>query len=214
VICAVKIGSLNQWDLFMLGVEGMETIVGFVERIPQAKGYVTVTYLQGDGKHRNFKSNDTDVEFTESGFRRSEWSAGTLVRPLNSEGDMGESNPLVDDGGPTAADIKAKVEKLKQKAASKAAAPAAKPAKAAKGAPAAKAPKAPREKKERVMSPCRCGCGTETGGTFAPGHDARFYGWLKKVSAGTMEFKELPKHLQKEFVDVKGAKKALAASGH
>ena len=30
---------------------------------------------------------------------------------------------------------------------------------------------------------CLCGCGTQTKATFAPGHDARFYGWLAEYQA-------------------------------
>lgn len=219
MICAVPVGNLKPKDLFLLGSEGMETIVGCVERIPEARGYAQVVYIKGKGKHHEFFDKDgKGHEFDDSGFRRAEWSAGTLVRPLISEGDMADNvaNALVDDGGPTVGDIKAKVEKMRARAAAIKAPVAAKSAKGnplpAKVAP--KATKVKAEKAPRVMSACRCGCGGQTGGTFCPGHDARYFGWLKKVSGGTMEFKELPKHLQKEFVDVKGVKKALVASNH
>jgi hypothetical protein len=53
----------------------------------------------------------------------------------------------------------------------------AKKAKAkANGAAKAKAPKEVRN--------CVCGCGTETTGYFAPGHDARYHGWVKKLADG------------------------------
>lgn len=52
--------------------------------------------------------------------------------------------------------------------------------------------KAPKEKGD-----CVCGCGTKTGGTFAPGHDGRVHGWMKQVAAGTKKLKELPESAQK-----------------
>lgn len=64
-------------------------------------------------------------------------------------------------------------------------------AKAAKGKAAAtpgangKAAKAPREPKApKELKACFCGCGDTTGGTFVPGHDARFKGWLLKIEKG------------------------------
>lgn len=41
-------------------------------------------------------------------------------------------------------------------------------------------PKAPKAKKLRD---CVCGCGTQTGGLFAPGHDARLHAWQKRIKA-------------------------------
>lgn len=119
---------------------------------------------------------------------------------------------------PSKAEIREKVAKLKAQAAAKAAKPAGKvvgkiaPSKG-KPAVAAKAPKEPKEPKVREQRPCACACGTATGGRFAPGHDARYFGWLKKIAAGTKEFKELPKAVQKVLVDVKGVKKELAGHG-
>jgi len=54
--------------------------------------------------------------------------------------------------------------------------------KAAKPARAAKAPKTVRN--------CACGCGTETTGHFAPGHDARVHGWIAKLADGRIEPKD------------------------
>jgi hypothetical protein len=213
----VPVGNLQPKDLFLLEAVGLPTVVGFVERIPEAKGYVTVVTL-GETKHRAFTDRDGEAhEFDGSGFRRVEWSAGTLVRPLMNEVEMAEmvQSSLVDSGSPSSSDIRARVEKLKAKAASVKVAVPQKSAKGnvlpgkAKAEKVAKAPKAPREQKA-----CRCGCGGTTGGTFCPGHDARYYGWLKAISAGSKEFKELPGHLRKEFVDIKGVKRALAASNH
>ena len=49
------------------------------------------------------------------------------------------------------------------------------------------APKAPSTRTPKAKHPCACGCGSETGGTWAQGHDARFYGIMRKVNAGELE---------------------------
>ena len=116
---------------------------------------------------------------------------------------------------PSKAEIREKVAKLKAQAAAKVAKPAGKVV--GKVAPpegkSAAAAKASREPKVREQNPCVCACGETTGGRFAPGHDARYYGWLKKIAAGTKEFKELPKAVQKVLVDVRGVRKELAGHG-
>lgn len=58
-------------------------------------------------------------------------------------------------------------------------------AKAAK----AKAPKTAkaREKTPKTVRNCVCGCGTETTGYFAPGHDARYHGWITKLADGRIQ---------------------------
>jgi hypothetical protein len=64
----------------------------------------------------------------------------------------------------------------------------AKKAKAAKGnGKAARAPKAPKQVRN-----CACGCGTETSGYFAPGHDAKLHGWISKLADGRIEPKDIP----------------------
>jgi hypothetical protein len=45
-------------------------------------------------------------------------------------------------------------------------------------------------KAEVVQNPCICGCGAMVNKNFAPGHDARFHGWMKKISDGRMTFKD------------------------
>lgn len=124
---------------------------------------------------------------------------------------MGEVNALVEESETvTPADVKRTVEKLKAKAAkSKPAVVTGKQIKADVKA-AAKA-KVKAEPKEKAQNPCECACGGVTGGRFCPGHDARYYGWLQKVTDGRMEWKELPKVVQKRLVDAKGLKAALAA---
>lgn len=44
-----------------------------------------------------------------------------------------------------------------------------------------------REKTPAKVRNCTCGCGTETTGYFAPGHDARFHGWTKKLADGRIQ---------------------------
>ena len=48
-------------------------------------------------------------------------------------------------------------------------------------------PPAPR----KSVSQCLCGCGRPTAKTFAPGHDARFYGWLRRLVDGRTEWGHL-----------------------
>lgn len=62
-----------------------------------------------------------------------------------------------------------------------------------------------RTKKERTVNKCACGCDGDTFGTWCPGHDARFYGACRKVSAGkktqTELAKEFPAATIKQFQD-------------
>lgn len=61
---------------------------------------------------------------------------------------------------------------------------------------------------------CGCGCGTMVRRTFAQGHDARFYGWAKKVVSGDLDPKDLPNATAKAQLKDKGAaKRVLAAHG-
>lgn len=76
-----------------------------------------------------------------------------------------------------------------------------------KAVPAAKAKKAPKQK-----NPCQCGCGGETGGRFVPGHDARFYGWCKKIVEGKLKLSELGEVPRKLIKTLDGAKALL--EGH
>lgn len=48
-------------------------------------------------------------------------------------------------------------------------------------------PKAAPVRTPKGKHPCACGCGSETGGTWAQGHDARFYGIMRKINAGELE---------------------------
>lgn len=133
-----------------------------------------------------------------------------------------EDTPLVDDVDTTSGvqGVRERVEKLKQRSATLAAkggsvagngAGKAKPKKGM--SPEVKARLKAGAKASRDND-CKCGCGGKTGGSFSVGHDARYYGWLKKVAAGNMEFKELPRVVQKDLVDLKGVRAALAKSKH
>lgn len=44
-----------------------------------------------------------------------------------------------------------------------------------------------REKAPKTVRACVCGCGEETTGHFAPGHDARYHGWIKKLADGRIQ---------------------------
>jgi hypothetical protein len=43
---------------------------------------------------------------------------------------------------------------------------------------------AARPKMQKTVRDCACGCGEETMSYFAPGHDGRWHGWMKKIAAG------------------------------
>lgn len=73
---------------------------------------------------------------------------------------------------------------------------------------AAKPKAAPKEKKLAATHNCICGCGTETGGKFAPGHDARAKGLLLKVERGDLKVADLHPELARW---VKFAGKAASA---
>lgn len=221
MICAVALRKLRPGAIFLLERAPGDILVGALERVASGGGYATVEYMDpGRVRHHEFRDDKEQWhEFQSSGLRREEWSAGTLVRPLAEEDEDGMSdNPLVEDassGSATVSNIKDKVAKMKDRAATKGASGGnGKAASAKKPMSAETKAKLRSASKAEKNNDCRCGCGSKTGGTFATGHDARYYGWLKKVIAGSMEFKELPRHLQKEFVDVKGVKKSFAASGH
>lgn len=45
-------------------------------------------------------------------------------------------------------------------------------------------PKLPSLPKIRTRVACACGCGTLCGNRFAPGHDAKLVGYVKRINAG------------------------------
>lgn len=48
------------------------------------------------------------------------------------------------------------------------------------------------EKPPKTVRACACGCGGQTTGHFAPGHDARLHGWIAKLADGRIEPKDIP----------------------
>lgn len=74
------------------------------------------------------------------------------------------------------------------------------------GAAAAAKANAKKNTTPKESRSCVCGCGQQTFGYFAPGHDARFKGWMIKVERGGMPVNELPKSVQKAFNFVKKGK--------
>lgn len=56
-----------------------------------------------------------------------------------------------------------------------------------KTAKAKKAAGPKRDKAPKTVRQCVCGCGEETTGHFAPGHDARYHGWIKKLADGRIQ---------------------------
>jgi len=75
---------------------------------------------------------------------------------------------------------------------------AAMPRKALTGAAARSAKSG--TKKAKTVRKCFCGCGEETMGFFAPGHDGRFHGTMKKLERGEIE----PKDIRKAQAEVIG----------
>ena len=55
---------------------------------------------------------------------------------------------------------------------------------------------AKREKVPKQVRKCICGCGSDTQGFFAPGHDSRFHGWIAKLADGRMEPKDIPQSVR------------------
>lgn len=89
----------------------------------------------------------------------------------------------------------------KERAKNEKAAAAAQP-----GTGEAKPARVRKAKAEKVVKPCRCGCGGQTTAFFVPGHDARFKGWMLSVEKGTKEIKDLPASVQKEYKFTKRGK--------
>ena len=60
-----------------------------------------------------------------------------------------------------------------------------------------------KSKAPKTVRKCGCGCGEETMSYFAPGHDARYHGWVKKLAAGTLEPSDLTAAQRKALGDLK-----------
>ena len=48
------------------------------------------------------------------------------------------------------------------------------------------------QKGPKPLNNCRCGCGGQTKNQFNPGHDARFYGWARKIVNDKMSPNDVP----------------------
>lgn len=135
-----------------------------------------------------------------------DWSPGTLVIPTGvneaiREKHESKGEPIVGKMSFNPSAFQPEVLSKEDTVASK--------AKTSKGNGKAKA----RTKKE-PENKCGCGCGTMVMRTFAQGHDARFYGWAKKVVSGDLDPKDLPNATAKAALRDKGAaRKVLAAHG-
>ncbi len=67
----------------------------------------------------------------------------------------------------------------------------------AKGKAKAKVARTPRAPKPKVESACLCGCGATTARSFAPGHDARFHGWMRRLAQGEEILSQIPMSARK-----------------
>lgn len=226
----VQIGKLKVGERFAL-IDRTFTITGTVKI--QSKGYTAVKI---DGTDRTV--NIGDRTFEAKGTSTAEWSSTTTVYKLKpSEDDMdsvpidsaalsgsGEPIPLPRQVPTPAQAAKPKPKKentvSETKTKIKNDPKAQERIKLAELRNKEKATKAKAEagpsKAEKVVKKCRCGCGADTKGMFAPGHDARFYGWAKKVVAG-VPFDKLKNFTPQGKVELATKAKAeavLASSGH
>lgn len=181
----VEIASLPLGSAFV--VAGCPELRGYVVRANECRVRVR---LIGETRFVEFtdKSQGKDAEkkvgFEVVAGRYSDWSTATPVFP---GGDMGDTASLA-----ASAQEEDGVAKTKT----------------------VKAPKAKAEKKEKAvvtLKPCGCGCGEKVTRTFRPGHDARYYGWLKRVANGKMGYSELAKFVRLQLKDVAAVKAALKA---
>lgn len=228
----VQIGKLKVGERFAL-IDRSFTITGTVKI--QSKGYTSVRI---DGTDRTV--NIGDRTFEAKGTSTAEWSSSTAVYRLKEEEDTMDSVPidsaaLSGSGEPIplprqvptpaqAATPKPKKEKImsEPKTKIKNDAKAQERIKLAELRNKEKAAKAKAQagpnggKAEKTIKKCRCGCGGDTKGMFAPGHDARFYGWAKKIVAGVPfdKLKNFTPQAKTELATKAKAEAVLASSGH
>lgn len=202
-ICLLPVGSrFRLW-------EGAHTkgTRGYVRRV--GLGSVSVVFDDGYEVADFVDSGDTKHRFVAKKVKRTEWSLGTLVYPEGGIVNMAENsdgpNDLLEEGRgsrrPVSLAVKAQFKEEDMSDKTKKAA-----TKSGNGTSKRQAPKA--------ENPCGCGCGTLVARRFAQGHDARFYGWAKKIVSGQLEPKDLPnKAARQALPDRAAAKKALASHG-
>lgn len=118
---------------------------------------------------------------------------------------------------PTAREIKAAKKAAKATAAPVTeAAPKAKATATVEGKlpPLPKMPSAGRKRAPKPMQPCKCGCGTQTTGTWAPGHDARAKGWALRIERGICKISDVPENEQAGAKFMLKVRKDMQASGN
>lgn len=226
----VALITLEPGDTFRLHWEGglhPAGAAGVLLSINEMRAHVRIR--MGEKREQVFRDNKTQKirEFMAQRAEDTDWSPGTLVYKTGTDEAVRETwlrKRATPGGGRVSENSDQGPEKFAHsvsfhpgsfeseeqqaaKAANKKEDKMAKTNGAAKAAPkAARAPKAPVETK-----PCLCGCGEDVTRRFRPGHDARMFGWFKKVVDGKMEFKDLPKQVQLRVRDKAGIKKELAA---
>lgn len=135
--------------------------------------------------------NQLEEEAAVAGVELPEWDApdAVVAQPGETDGKNDESTVPI----PATPPAKALTQKQKAEiAAAQAKAKKAKSAGVEKGVAATATPKTKKEKKVRKTHDCICGCGQETGGLYAPGHDARVKGILLKIERGDLEKTAVP----------------------
>lgn len=65
-------------------------------------------------------------------------------------------------------------------------------------------------KPPKTVRKCGCGCGEETMSYFAPGHDARYHGWVKKLASGVLRPEDLSAAQRKALGELKKSGKGYA----
>ena len=202
-ICLLAVGQrFRLWE----GMTSTKGTRGYIRRIGLGsvsvvfdEGYEVADFVDSEGKGNRFVARKV---------KRTEWSLNTLVYPEGGIHNMAENsdgpNDLLEEGRGSRRPIS-----LAPKAQMKedVMADPKKKVAASKGNGSSK-------KAAKAENPCDCGCGTLVARRFGQGHDARFYGWAKKIVNGQMEPKDLPnKHVRGLLPDRASAKKALAQHG-
>lgn len=219
-----RLGGLPPGTAFAI-IDKFFTITGTVRS--QHTGYTAVK-VDGSEEHINVNGR----EFVAHNNKNTEWSVETQVYRLD-EGESMDSVPVdsaaLSGAGepiprprpvPTPSFSTNPKEKIVSKNTKKSPSPevkeklAAAKERAKTKAKAVKAEVGP-SKSPKIANKCKCGCGDETFNTFRPGHDARFYGWAKKIVSGKITPAEIPNASARALLSTKAlAAKVLEAHGH
>lgn len=65
-------------------------------------------------------------------------------------------------------------------------------------------------KPPKTVRKCACGCGEETTSYFAPGHDARWHGWARKLASGALTPEDLSAQQRKSLGELKKSGKGYS----